>query len=237
MSKLLNLLLLILFVGCASMRNDSPFGDWETAVGKMEYDFAAMPFEVGGQKFRGTAVIDRQSSQDFLFYLPKDTTKLMVTTCNREKFFAYPDFNKVFKYTYIPIMFLENRDSCFMTVTAITKYGETFKSIIDFRAGETLAGYLACNGEESKVIGVGFCQSRDGLVQRITFNSPVVFVAQDGCPELKAVDGSDNTFEFKTAKGYCAYKFADKNKNKFRLTTFGYTQIREVPDVPTTKEK
>jgi hypothetical protein len=231
MKQLIALFFSLFFVGCASV--GGTLGNWEGAVGKMDYDLAAMPFEIGGQKYKGTAVIDRKSSQDILFFLPKDTIKLMVTTCNREKFFAYPDFNKTFKYTYIPIMFLENTDSCFMTVTAITKYGETFKSIIDFRAGETLVGHLACNGEETKEVGTGFCQSRDGLVQRIEFSFPVVGVSQDGCPALNEV--SNNSFEFKMAPGFCTYKFADQKKEKFRLTTFGYTRIREVSEVPVSK--
>lgn len=222
MFALLNVFLVFLLTSCASM----PFSNWEGAVSKLDYDFAAMPFEVGGVKYKGTAVIDRQASQDILFYLPKDTIKLMITTCNREKFFAYPDFSKTFKYTYIPIMFLENRDSCFMTATAITKLGESYRSMIDFRSGETLEGELACNGEENDVTGVGFCQSRAGLTQRISFPVDVVTVAQDECAELNEVEPKN--YEFKVSPGFCAYRFMDKNKNKFRLTTFGYTQIKEV---------
>lgn len=225
--KYLFVLLFFFLTGCA-VTGGGTFGSpmWPTAG--MEYDLASMPFEVNGKRFEGTGVIDRQASQTISFFLPKNTIKFMITTCNREKFTAYPDSNKPFKFNYIPIMFLENRDSCFMTATAITNKGETFKSLIDFRAGEDLTGSLACNGEEAEVVGAGFCQSRDGLIQRIDFDCPVAAVSQEGCPALNEVE--ESSFEFKIVPGFCTYKFADKDKKKFRLTTFGYTRISEVSE-------
>jgi len=114
-------------------------------TGTVPYDLtnrASMLFSVEGISYQGTAVLQRKSSQTINFSLPKNTLKLMITTCSREEFFAYPDSNKPFKYIYVPIMFLENMESCLMRVTAISDRGETTTGLIDFTAGEELESEL-----------------------------------------------------------------------------------------------
>jgi len=188
---------------------------------------ASLPFIVENAVYQGTAVLPRKSSQAINFVLPKGTLKLMVTTCSREEFFAYPDTSKPFKYNYIPVMFLENMDSCLMKVTAITEKGETSTGLIDFTAGEELQAKLSCNGQVIDSTGVGLCQSRKELIQNIEFNEETVFASGEGCPEPK--QGYISTsYNIALKSGFCTYQFMNKDKKVYRLTTYGYETIEEV---------
>lgn len=188
---------------------------------------ASMPFISEGKTYQGTAVLQRKSSQDILFVIPKNTLKLMLTTCSREDFFPYPDTSKPFKYTYVPVMYVENWDSCMLRATAITEKGEIFNSLIDFTAGEELPAELACNGKVEKTTGVGLCQTRKNLIQNIEFKEQTIFAAGEGCPEPQ--QGYISTsYDLKVKAGFCAYQFMNKDKKVYRLTTYGYETIDEI---------
>jgi hypothetical protein len=188
---------------------------------------ASLPFSVENTSYQGTAVLQRKSSQTINFTIPKGTVKFMITTCSREEFFAYPDSSKPFKYIYVPVMYLENLESCLMKVTAITDKGETVTGLIDFTAGEELEGELSCNGKVIKSDGVGLCQSRKELIQNIQFKEETVFAAGKGCPD--PVPGYISTSYNITLKaGFCTYQFMNKDKKIYRLTTYGYETIEEV---------
>lgn len=186
---------------------------------------ASLPFTVEGVAYSGTATVQRKSSQTITFKIPKGTIKFMITTCSREEFFAYPQSD--IKYVYIPVMFLENLDSCLMKATAITSKGETVTGIIDFTAGEDLQGELSCNGQVYKTRGAGFCQSRTKLIQNIEFSEETVFASGEGCPEPKKGYIS-TSYDISLSKGFCAYQFMSKDKKVYRLTTYGYDTIEEV---------
>ena len=188
---------------------------------------ASMPFVSEGKTYNGTGVLQRKSSQDIFFVLPKNTLKVMLTTCSREDFFPYPDTTKPLKYNYIPVMYLENWDSCILRATAITDKGEIFNSLIDFTAGEELEAEVACNGKVEKLKGVSLCQTRKALIQNIEFKEETVFVSGEGCPE--PTKGYISTsYDLKVKEGFCAYQFIDREKKVFRLTTYGYETIDEV---------
>ena len=182
---------------------------------------ASLPVESGGEKFIGAGVFPRKSSQDIIFSLPKETIKFMVTTCNREEFVAFPK-GSTYTWRFIPLMWLENQDSCFATATAITKQGDMFKAIVDFRTGEDMPSTLYCNGQYIKATGAGVCQARAGLLQAITFESPVEYVHQEGCAEPTPFS---NGLQFVMTKGFCSYMFINKTKQIMRLLTYGYTEI------------
>jgi hypothetical protein len=186
---------------------------------------ASMIFTVNNVAYEGYGVIPRQTSQTITFVLPKDPLKLMITTCNREEFFPAPQ--SPFKYNFVPLMYVENLDSCLLTATVITAKGETYRSIIDFVSGETLTATSKCNGKALKRTGVELCQSRAGLIQVLQFDNDVVAVAQDGCAPLKPAFGPFS-YQYSMSQGFCAYRFMDKDKKVFRLTTFGYTTIKDV---------
>lgn len=192
---------------------------------------ASMPFLSDGKTYNGTGVLQRKSSQDILFVLPKNTLKLMITTCSREDFFPYPDTAKPFKYNYIPVMYVENLESCILRATAITNKGEIFNSVIDFTAGEELIASLSCNGKTENTVGVGLCQTRKNLVQNIEFKEPTVYAMGEGCPDPQ-IGFISTSYDFKVKSGFCTYQFMSKNKKVYRLTTYGYETIDEIKVTP-----
>lgn len=188
---------------------------------------ASMPFISEGKTYNGTGVLQRKSSQDILFVLPKNTLKVMLTTCSREEFFPYPDTTRPLKFTYVPVMYLENWDSCMLRATAITDKGEIFNSLIDFTSGEELEAEVACNGKPEKIKGVSLCQTRKDLIQNIEFKEETVFVAGENCPE--PTKGYISTsYDLKIKAGFCTYQFINRDKKVFRLTTYGYETIDEI---------
>jgi hypothetical protein len=223
-SALILLIVSILLSGCTTTEDGLPIF---STVPLESTNRASMPFTVDGTQYIGAASLQRKSSQTILFTLPKETAKLMITTCNREEFVAYPPSDKPFSFYYLPVMYIENLDSCLLIATAITKKGESFKAILDFSAGETLPATLKCNGKVSKILGSGICQSRAGLIQALDFESEVIFVAQEDCPEPERYFGV-NGWQFRAGKGFCAYLFEDKQGRQLRFTTYGYTQIDEI---------
>jgi hypothetical protein len=221
------IVLAILLSGCTS-GSISPVNVNNKAALDDKTARASMGFTLdGGATMIGIATTDRKPQHKIVFFLPDKAIKLMITTCSREEFFGYPEYKRGFAYTYVPVPNLEDTESCFMTATAITDKGATYKSIIDFRGTESLPASVACNGRIIPAIGVAFCQGREGLTQMISFNEPVAYAAQGICPDL--LPGTlPNSYELKLGKNFCAYKFMDKDKRVFRLTTFGYTMINEV---------
>jgi hypothetical protein len=127
---------------------------------------------------------------------------------------------------------MENVNKCWMKVIAITSKGETHSAIIEFRAGESLAAKLLCNGKTDPAQGVGICQSRSGLLQRIEFDVPVLFAEQEGCAAMKPAPGltpvDDSAYEYMLSPGFCSYKFMDEKRRQFSLTTYGYETIEEI---------
>lgn len=188
---------------------------------------ASMGFEANGQAFVGVGVLPRLSRQTIKFRLPRDTIKLMISSCNREEFTGYPNSDKSFEWIYIPVMYVENVDTCLVSAVAITKQGEMQKAIIDFRTGESLTALLKCNGTSIQQTGAGICQAREGLIQAIDFSEEVVWVGDSSCNEMSEGIGVDS-FTFSMTTGFCIYSFANKKGEIFRLTTYGYKSIDEV---------
>lgn len=198
-------------------------------------DMATLPFEIDGKKFVGTATVDRKSSLGFQFNLPAGTLQFTVASCHRELYIAKP-LASIVKMPYSPVMFLENLRSCFVTATAITRNGETHVGLIELRQGleETLPATSKCNGETVNAVGAHLCQAngKAGLIQRIEFESDVVYSElTPGCSKLE-VAPVGVAYEYRMSPGFCVYKFMDKQKRKFRLTTFGYSTISDAkPEV------
>lgn len=194
---------------------------------------ATLQFEAESQKFEGTAVIDRKSNINFTFHVPKDTVQFTVTLCNGEEYFPRPENGKPVKWMYIPTMYVGNLKSCFLTATAITKVGETSIGLIEFRQGleETLPAVSKCNLRTLNKTGAELCQSRAGLLQVIEFDTEVVYSElTPGCSKLEKAFGA-YSYQYNISEGFCVYKFMDKAKRQFRLTTFGYTTIKDaLPD-------
>jgi hypothetical protein len=185
----------------------------------------ALPFQVGTQSFVGTGVVQRQSALLFRFSIPKNTIRFNIKTCHQDKWWIRPDTSKPFEWRWTPEMFLENVDSCILTASAITDKGEFWGAMVDFITGEELPARLGCNGDKLTGKGVGLCQSARGLIQRICFDEVTVAAGKSDCPQLVSDGGW--CYMWSIGAGLCAYQFLNKAKLRYRLTSYGYSDVRE----------
>jgi hypothetical protein len=193
---------------------------------------ADMRFQFEGQWYSGAAVLPRRTSSTITFDIPKDTYLFLINTCSREEPYFNPDTSKGFTFTYVPVMWLENMKSCVLLGTAVTKAGLYYRSVIDFTnsIGRDLPAQLACNGQVTKPLGAGFCQSRAGLTQRIQFDEETVWSARPECAPPREDSSSPKgwVYEIDLSTGFCGYDFINKDRKIFRLSTLGYTSILNV---------
>lgn len=216
-----------LIISCGGCSSVAPVSVTNPDLLKDKAARASMAFTIDNVAYVGTATVDRKPLHNFVFTLPPDTIKLMITSCAREDIFIEPNWKRPFPYEYRPVPNLEDSESCFLTATAITVKGVTHVGFTDFRGLEGLSANIACNGRLTFTRGVLFCQSREGLTQLISFKEPVAHAGQALCPDLKP-GLQENAFELQIGKNFCAYKFMNKSKDIFRLTTFGYSMVNEV---------
>jgi hypothetical protein len=102
------------------------------------------------------------------------------------------------------------------------KRGRHAWGLIDFQDEfTTLQADVICNGKPYKSPGVTVCQSRTGLVQKISFPEEVTVLPDEGC-EIGKNKGTE--FIFGIRSGLCVYAFVGLEKIH-RLTTFGYDKI------------
>lgn len=231
------LCLVLLLVNCQTVIQSSARSeDREVKELPKLTDIATMRFEVDGKKFSGTGTVTRKSSLNLTYYPPNGTLQFTINTCHREVYLPRPQGGAAVKYTYVPAMYLENLGSCLVTATAITENGETHVSILELHQGleETLPATVKCNGEVRDVVGADLCQANatdGGKIQRIEFPTEVVYAEQAGCAKFQKVPVGI-AYEWAISPGLCVYKFMDKDKRKFRLTTYGYTSISDTkPEV------
>lgn len=183
-------------------------------------DRATLKFSHEGKEYTGIGVISRKSWYKIKFKLPENTKELVIKTCHREEFINTARLGFV-TYSYVPVYFLENWDSCLMVASAHTSDGKRQFALIDFTSNETLDTTLYCNGK--KMSGKAtFCQAREGTQQMIVFKKPVK-VKSISCELPTGEHGENFTSRhyFTAQKGYCIYAFYD-NKDVHRLTVYGY---------------
>lgn len=180
---------------------------------------ATLPFTVETISYTGTAVVQRRTSQKITATIPKGTPYFFISTCHREIPFDNP--GTTVTYTYIPVYLLENSSSCLTKMTAISPQGVASIGFIDFTSEEDLPYRVHCNGLSTDVNGVSFCQSRAGLIQKVSFTKTTVALQAQGCEPM---GGDGFSFTFSLSPGLCIYAF--KSGTQYgRLTTYGYTDL------------
>lgn len=208
------LLLALLFIGCTSTQQG-------TVEESQRFIRASLPFTVEGVSYVGTAVVQRKVSQKVTITVPPNTQKLIVRTCHREE--VFDKLNEgAWSYTYVPAQFLENWGECRFRIQLINENANTKQLMIEFTSNELLVGRSQCNGKAGIDSTVSFCQSREGLVQRISFLEKVTWAEGTGCALLK---GDGYSFEYSLSKGSCVYAFMNSKSEFHRLVTYGYATI------------
>jgi hypothetical protein len=193
---------------------------------------ASLRIQADGQEFVGVASLKRQTSRKIRFEVPRDTYLFTLVNCAGEITVPHPAAGW-YDFTFVPIMGLENMDSCILVATAITTRAETYRAIVDFADGHELPATVWCNRAKIQAVGAAACQSRAsytgaGLTQRVDIAVPTVAVGGRGCPAPRQSSWISTDYEIDIGPGFCVYKFMDQKKRLFRLTTYGYTTIKHV---------
>lgn len=223
--KMFTVLLFLFLLGCNSVSPDEV-----SLPSNLLNNRASLKFSFENKEYVGVATLPRRSSATINFLLPEGTILFQLDNCAREHVKIRPNGN-TYQYVYIPSLYKESEGSCIMSAQATTFKGEIFSAIIDWTDSSRLKARLWCNESlATEHIGVALCQNRAAKLVWVEFDEPVVAAAADGCvpPVTPKMHRPDYAFEIQLKEGMCAYGFMSKGRDKFRLTTFGYTTIREV---------
>lgn len=159
-----------------------------------------------------------------------------MSTCHEENTTENPDagiFKKdgLIKVTYMPTM--EKGKACPLYISAFNRKGRHSWGMIVFQDKKyKMKAKLNCNGFASEYEGVSICQSRNGLIQRVTFDEPVKLVKpvmgasdrKEPCPSI-GEDGQKQ-YTFKLPNRECIYGFIGlESKQIHKMYTIGYEDI------------
>jgi hypothetical protein len=194
-----------------------------------------MTLTINGKAFQGMAVAPKAKSYDIYALSQSEMDVISIQSCNREVEFnsnvsqGWFDPRKGFKYTYTPDS-IEDVSSCPLHITGFDKdKGQHSWAFLDFQnLNQNLPAHMVCNGSTIDVVGVGTCQSHQGLRQEITFPVAVEIAdttLESRCKIPQSVDGK--VWSFKIPDKECVLPFVemDKPHRIFQLDLIGYEQI------------
>lgn len=199
-------------------------------------DMASLDFIAEAVLYDGIATLPDQKEYIFNFKIPENTVIFAIHNCHGEVMQLTTNKQTAIAFRYQPLG-VEREGDCPLVATAITDKGEKLWSLTEFAfqnqiqgaPKETLKGWVYCNRKVATATGVFLCQSREKLIQRIAFESEVVF-AKAGTVEGK-VCGTDpvrinlTTFNVTLMAGQCNYLFVSKDGKAFRLNTNAYKGV------------
>lgn len=189
-----------------------------------------LPITVNGEDFAGAGVAGPAKRYEIEVNPNTNVDLLLIRSCHREESFEKSAgwFKKNdFSYTYEPQKGLEDIRTCPLQIDALdAAKGQHAWAYLDFRhVSYEIEGELTCNGTISKFKGVGECQAKAGLTQRIRFAIPIRFAPSEGCATPhKAVDGS-GYYELETSVGECVYLFDSQDGKIGRIVFLGYQGV------------
>lgn len=186
--------------------------------------------DINGSTFEGVTVVPYASKYDLVLTAKGDLDLILLRSCHREftgEKLSSGWFSKnKFKYTYVPVLGLEDDRVCPLRIDAYeSAKGRHSWAFIDFTNPKYQLRYeLSCNGSVGLAIGVGVCQAKKGTAQRVRFWEPVRFAAPkpDGC--AVPVKNGD-WYEIDASLGECLYHFDSKDGKIGRLTQVGYEGV------------
>lgn len=182
-----------------------------------------LDMEVNGVRRVGTVVVPK--ADVYHIHVRTDPAPEIVTinSCSREVTLLKQ--NKDFTYDYTPND-VEASGYCLIRIQASAQKKWYTAGAIDI-VDPTVTEYarLFCNGGSEVTTGVGMCQSRAGLYQKVRFLAPMVAGNPKECDQPTSTDGFEWTF--KTPKGSCPVKFWTKAApfKYYRLDVFGYDEF------------
>ena len=188
-----------------------------------------------GEKFCGVGVIPESEEMYLTLDTHNDIRTLMMTTCHREVDTNDPDKGLRRKNGIVTVEItptLEKGRACPYYFAAFNDKGKHAWGTIAIKSDKySLKAIHECNGKTLDVEGVSICQSKEGLIERITFEEDVLITKpingpaerEEDCPVLN-VNG--NVVEYVNPNRECLYGFIGKSSKKmFQLYTIGYEEI------------
>lgn len=186
--------------------------------------------EVNGESFEGVTTVPYASSYSIVIKPRGGIDLMLIRSCHREESYEKISagwFGKnQFRYSYFPIRGIEDTRVCPLRVdiydSSKSKHSWAF---LDFTSPEyRVQATMSCNGKISSLNGVGVCQAKWGLVQRLKFADRVRFAPPKpaGC---SVPVKTDNGYEIALTLGECLYQFDTEDGRMGRLTTIGYDGV------------
>lgn len=188
--------------------------------------------EVNGKQYEGVVVIPKAAKYSLLLKPKGNLDLVLLRTCHRE--FTGEKLSSgflgigggQFKYEYSPIEGIEDSRVCPMRVDVYESgKGRHSWAFLDFEHPNYSIRYaLSCNGSVTVPNGVGVCQTKAGLTQRIQAQEPIRFAPPMpvGCAvPMKHGD----SYEFQATLGECLYQFDTEAGKLGRLITIGYEGV------------
>jgi len=176
-------------------------------------------------KREGTGVLVLPKQDNYSIFVESDGKINLLTfrTCSREIIIKDPRqglSRKKFTIKYAPNE-VEKSGICQTEISALSIENENSYGFIDYEdAQATLPAVNVCGGVTESTGGVSICQERQGMIEKIKFNT-VVVAAPTGC-ELDKREGLE--FIYSVKNGICIVAFYEKKSPHriHRLTILGH---------------
>lgn len=128
-------------------------------------------------------------------------------------------------YHFIPSA-IEAEGSCPIFIKVFDKAALAAWGFLAVRKDETLSGLFVCNGQSVLYPGHSVCQTKAGLIQRLSFEIPIEDFEVDRQCGLKKID--EKNFELRPELGLCTGKFyADKRWHGIDIIAYDEVLIRQ----------
>lgn len=225
-----SIFVLFLLVSCQTSQKDALADNLTPSENKIYR--RDMSISVNGKSGDGVLVVPRSSSYKIevegkakidLFTMQSCHREILITDIRDSGFWRVK--SKV-RTEFSPTPTIEDIGACPLQLGGYEKsQGKHSWALIDFETNEeTLRAEISCNGQRLLARGVSICQSRSGLIQKITFEKPVIYSPSKDC-DLGELNGNSKQFIIK--RGVCVYHFAEiaKPHRTHRFTTIGYDDI------------
>lgn len=182
-----------------------------------------MKFAVTGKECRGTCVVEYNTKG---YYVLKMESRhkheyLSINTCARDE--PFEKEGRTYKYIYKP-MGIEKLSNCPVFVSSYNRKEKNDHAVFAIRDDRfKLKANQVCNGKEKNDIGVGICQTKEGLIQEVMFDEPVKIARF--CNDKYIFRSNNRYFRYNMPNRICKTVFrAIKSKKQYLLITIGYEE-------------
>lgn len=225
---LIGIAIIFYLTGCAALPGffDNLFGDKRSKATRVPLTVyrADLQIAVDGGLFDGIGVTLSKGSTTIDITSQIHIDRVEVETCSRQDVCQngkpcsavfnvdsgwWGSSGKHMTYEYTPSA-VERTESCPIYFRVYDKAALAAWGYLAFRNGEELPATFTCNGIDWRFSGHSVCQTKSGLIQRISFAQDVEdYDADQGC-NMKKID--KRTFELRPALGLCTGKFLANDK-------------------------